>query len=564
MLVNLHVQDIVLIAQLRLSIGAGLTALTGETGAGKSILLDSLGLATGGKADRSLVRHGAERGIVAATFDVDRRHEVWAALEEGGLSTEDDTITLRRIQYADGKSRAFINDQPCSVGLLRAVGGRLIEIHGQHQALGFLDERAHRQLLDHFGGHEEALRAVQSADAAHRAAIASLDAAMSADRRLHEEADYLRHMAEELSALAPQAGEEAQLAERRAVLMAAEKIGADLDEAAHLLEEDGPTRRLSTAAAQLERAAARLTEEGGALLQAAVGRIDAALAEFEAARDAVNLAAGHFAGDPEELNAIEERLFALRAAARKYQRPTDALVPLLNEVRAALRDHQESEGRRDDLEVEVRKTKAQYDVATAALTAARRRAARRLESDMAKELRPLKLDRTRFVVELSATEAGPTGTDRVRFMVSTNPGQPPGPLGSIASGGELSRFVLALKAVLVAREGRTVIIFDEVDAGVGGAVADAVGERLAGIASASQVLVVTHSPQVAARGAAHFQVSKTGKHVVETTVRHLTAEERVEEIARMLSGAKITDAAREAAKALLSASGKKPKKKRAA
>ncbi|MEM6649278.1 MAG: DNA repair protein RecN [Pseudomonadota bacterium] len=559
MLCQLVIQDIVLIDRLTLDMGPGLTALTGETGAGKSILLDSLSLATGAKADKGLVRHGAEKGVVAATFDAKADHPVWQVLEEGGLPTEDDTVTLRRVQLADGRSRAFINDQACSIGLLRSAGEALLEIHGQNQSLGFLNQHAHRALFDQYAGLTDLAEEVGTLWEAFRTLT---DEALMKQKLRDDavrEADYLRHVAEELGALNPQEGEEAQLAERRAMLMAAEKVSEDLRDAMEVLEEDGPTRRLSTAAAQIERAASRLTAKEAVPLTEAVSRLDAALEEFAEARRAVVAAGDAFVQDTEVLNEVEERLFALRAAGRKFSRAPDRLKAYLAEVEQALDDITQGQASFVALQRDIEKAESAYHIAAQDLSQKRQRAAKKLDSAMKKELKPLKLDHATFHVQVNAIpdRPGPTGIDQVAFLVSTNPGTPLGPLNSIASGGELSRFVLALKAVLVAKEGKTVIIFDEVDAGVGGAVADAVGERLARIAEGSQVLVVTHSPQVAARGNAHWQVRKAGKSKLTTHVTLLSQDERIEEIARMLSGAEISKEALAAAQTLLTPKGAK-------
>ncbi|RFB01555.1 DNA repair protein RecN [Parvularcula marina] len=562
MLCELHIQDIVLIDQLRLSVGGGLTALTGETGAGKSILLDSLGLATGARADKGLVRYSADKGIVAATFDVSAEHPAWEALEQNGLSTEDDTMTLRRVQMADGKSRAFINDQAVSVALLRQIGETLIEVHGQHQSLGFLNPETHGQLLDQYGGLTEEAAEVARLWSEVREIERTLEEAKAERARLAGETDYLRHVAEELTALGPEPGEEATLADRRAVLMAAEKVAGDLRDATEVLEDDGATRRLAHAAMQIERAAARLPEGEAGPLTEAVARLDAAMEEFGAARDAVVAAADSFVTDAEDLNRTEERLFALRAAGRKYSRIPDRLADYLQEVTAALASIEEGEENFGKLEADLRAARRKFDKAASLLSERRRQASDRLDRAIEKELKPLKLGHARFHAEVDPRPDEPSarGIDRIRFLVSTNPGTPFGDLSVIASGGELSRFVLALKAVLVARESRTVIIFDEVDSGVGGAVADAVGERLEAISRGSQVLVVTHSPQVAARGAVHLKVEKKGRQRLTTTVTRLDDEARTEEIARMLSGAKITDEARAAAAKLLAG---KPKRRAA-
>ena len=556
MLSELTIQDIVLIDKLALRVGGGLTALTGETGAGKSILLDSLGLATGAKAEKGLVRHGQDKGVVSATFDVGPDHAVWDVFEEGGLEREDDLVILRRVQGADGRSRAYVNDQTVSVGLLRRVGEALIEVHGQNQSQGFLNTAAHRDMLDAYGGLAKAAGKVRSLYEARRALERELAHKTATREQALREADYLRHVAGELEGLDPKPGEEAALADRRAVLMAAEKVSADLADAVEMLGDDGLEQKLSSAAGRMERAAARLPDEDAAPLTAAITRLDAALSEFAEARSAVIDAADAFVQDPEEQSAVEERLFALRAAGRKHSRAPDDLAAYRREVEAQLALIDEGEASFGKLEGELKAAAKAYDTAAAELSERRRKAAKQLDKAVAGELAPLKLGHATFRADVDPhpDEPGPDGIDKVQFLISTNPGAPLGPLSKIASGGELSRFVLALKASLVAKDGKTVIIFDEVDAGVGGAVADAIGERLAKIADGSQVLVVTHSPQVAARGQDHWRVSKAGKKAMTTTVEPLSEDERVEELARMLSGAKVTDQARAAARTLLTES----------
>lgn len=554
MLCELSIQDIVLIDKLRLQVGGGLTALTGETGAGKSILLDSLGLATGAKAEKSLVRIGQEKGIVSATFDVGEDHVVWDVMSEGGLETDDDLVILRRVQEANGRSRAFVNDQPVSVALLRKVGEALIEVHGQNQSQGFLNVAAHRDLLDAYGGLLADVQKVRGLYEERRAKERALAERQASREKALREADYLRHVADELSKLDPKPGEEAQLADRRAVLMAAEKVSSDLADAVEMLGDDGLEQKLSSAAGRMERAASRLPEEDAAPLTAAITRLDAALSEFAAARSAVIDAADAFVQDPEEQNTVEERLFALRAAGRKHSRAPDDLAAYRDEVERQLALIDEGEASFGKLEADVKAASRAYDQAAAELSERRRRTAKGLDKAVKGELGPLKLGHATFAADVDPhpDEPGPSGIDKVQFLISTNPGAPLGPLSKIASGGELSRFVLALKASLVAKDGKTVIIFDEVDAGVGGAVADAIGERLSRIADGSQVLVVTHSPQVAARGRDHWLVSKAGKKSMTTSVTPLDEPARIEEIARMLSGAKVTDEARAAARTLLS------------
>jgi DNA repair protein RecN (Recombination protein N) len=561
MLSELAIQDIVLIERLRLQVTGGLTALTGETGAGKSILLDSLGLATGAKAEKALVRQGCEKGVVTATFEVGSGHSVWAIMEEGGLDRPsegegDDLVILRRVQGADGRSRAFVNDQPVSVGLLRTVGEALIEVHGQHQSQGFLNVAAHRELLDAYGDLGAEAERVRRLHEEARGVERDLAKKEATREQAAREADYLRYVAEELAALKPEAGEEGRLADRRAVLMAAEKVSSDLADAVEMLGDEGLEQKLSSAAGRMERAAGRLPDEDARPLTEAITRLDAALSEFAEARRAVVDAADAFVQDPDEQNAVEERLFALRAAGRKHSRAPDDLAAYREEVEAQLALIDEGEASFAKLEAQVKAARRAYDVAASELSERRRRAAKALDKAVKGELGPLKLGHATFQADVDPhpDEPGPHGIDKVQFLISTNPGAPLGPLTKIASGGELSRFVLALKAALVAKDGKTVIIFDEVDAGVGGAVADAIGERLSRIADGSQVLVVTHSPQVAARGDAHWLVSKAGKKSMTTSVTPLGQEERIEELARMLSGAKVTDQARAAARTLLAES----------
>ncbi|MEM9837752.1 MAG: DNA repair protein RecN [Pseudomonadota bacterium] len=553
MLVELTIQDIVLIERLTLRFGGGLSALTGETGAGKSILLDSLGLAVGGKAERGLVRQGSERGIVNAVFEVGDAHPVWELLDEAGIPAEDDLIMLRRVQNADGKSRAFVNDQTVPVSVLRRIGQSLIEVHGQHESQGFLDQSVHRSLLDDFAKTTKELRAVRETWAdlkAIRTEIAESEARADAALR---EADYLRHASEELSRLSPQPGEEAELAERRAVLMAAEKVSEDLASALAALGEDGLEAKVSSAAGRIDRAAERLGDDAAKPLRDAAQRLDAALGEFAEARSALMDAADAFIQDEQALEETEERLFALRAAGRKYGRQPDDLHAYAEHVAAQLAQLDEGEASFAALRVREAALKEAYDKAAQKLSDKRSKAAARFSKAVMGELAPLKLDKAKFKAGVAPDPEHPseTGIDRVAFEVSTNPGAPFGPLKQIASGGELSRFVLALKTVLTAQDGRSVIVFDEVDSGVGGAVADAIGERLARIASDAQTLVVTHSPQVAARSVAHFKVEKAGKKVIKTNVRMLNEDERREEIARMLSGREVTEEARAAASKLL-------------
>lgn len=567
MLTALHIQDFVLIDQLSLPLGEGLTALTGETGAGKSILLEALGLAAGGRTERGAVRRGAEKGVVAAAFEPGAAHPVWRALEENGVAADDDQVILRRVQGVDGKSRAFINDQPVSVALLRAMGELLIEIHGQHDGVSFLSAATHKSLLDAFAGAEALAGDVAGAWARWRGAEDDLAERRRVRDQAAREADYLRHVVRELSDLDPQADEESALAGRRAQMMAAQKVTDDLSAAAAAVSQDGLEGKLSAALHRLTRASAQFEADPNPLAHA-IDRIDRALSELIEARSAVEDASERLGVDHHALEETEERLFAIRAAARKHGVAADQLPDFHRKAADALASLDEGEARFESLERAAFAARADYFAAARKLSEARGKGAMKLDTAVARELAPLKLGKAAFATSVATDEErpGPTGIDAVEFMVATNPGAPMGPLRSIASGGELSRFVLAMKAALAAKENRTVIIFDEVDAGVGGAVADAVGERLARLAIDAQVLVVTHSPQVAARATTHWRVEKTqSKSETRTRVVVLSADDRVEEIARMLSGAVVSDEARAAAGRLLGAPApEKPAKRKRA
>ncbi len=565
MLTALHIENFLLIERLSLTLGEGLTALTGETGAGKSILLEALGLAAGGRPARGGVRRGADRGVVAAAFEPAADHPVWALLNENGLDGGDDLVILKRVQSADGKSRAFVNDQPASVALLRAVGETLIEIHGQHDGVSFLSAAAHRGLLDDFAGAAKLAGDVARRWEALRSAEAALDERRRAKDAAEREADYLRHVVKELAELDPQADEEEALAAARAEMLAAQKIAEDLAAAEALVSEDGLEGKLSAALRRLTRASAAFPGEANPL-GAAIERLDRALSELMEARSAVEDAAERLGLDEGALMRAEERLFALRAAARKHAVAPPALPDFFARAKAALALIDQGAVEFAALEAAVDKARTDYFAAARTLSAVRKKAASKLDAAVAAELGPLKLAHAGFSTSIATDEAaaGPAGVDAVEFMVSTNPGAPPGPLKTIASGGELSRFVLAMKAALAAKENRTVIIFDEVDAGVGGAVADAVGERLARLAMDAQVMVVTHSPQVAARASHHWRVEKRmAKNETTTHVAALSPDERIEEIARMLSGATVTDEARAAARRLLGLPPAKSARKRA-
>ncbi|KAA5803740.1 DNA repair protein RecN [Alkalicaulis satelles] len=567
MLASLSIRDIVLIDRLDLAFGPGLSALTGETGAGKSILLGALGLACGDRADRALVRAGADQAAASALFEPPPDHPVWPVLEEAGIdAAPGEALILRRTLSADGRSRAHVNDQPASVALLARLGEMLVEIHGQHDGRGLLDPKTHRALLDAYADSSAERAAAAKAWAALSAARERLDALKDAQMKASQEEAFLRDALETLEALDPRPGEEAGLADERKFLQQAESALSEMQGAAEALAGgQGLGARLNTALRGLERVRAALgaggedaPDAGGAgQARAAVDRaaaaLDRALIEFNEAEDALGDAASAFEVEPGRLNAVEERLFALRAAARRHQVEPDALPALRADLAARLELIAHAGDRLNEAEAALAAADADYARAAEALSARRQEAAGRLAVMVEAELVPLKMDKARFRAAVTPDPArpGPSGWDKVAFEVSTNPGAPFGPLDKIASGGELSRFALALKVCLIGA-GDKVMVFDEVDQGVGGAVADAVGQRLARLASGNQALVVTHAPQVAARAQAHFRIEKAGgADGVRTRVRPLSDAERREEIARMLSGAEITDAARAAAAELM-------------
>lgn len=552
MLSRLSIRDIVLIDRLDIDFAGGLAVLTGETGAGKSILLDAFALALGARGDQSLVRHDQEQGQVTAVFDVPRRHPAMGVLKANDIAVEDELI-LRRVQFADGRTRAFVNDQPVSVQVMRQIGQLLVEIHGQHDDRALVDPAAHRRLLDAFGGLVEDAAEVEKLWEARRAAEAAADAHRAEVARVRQEGDWLRHAVDELSTLAPQAGEETALAERRTAMMQAEKVSEDLRDAHTLIAgPNSPVPSLAGAIRRLERRSALAP----ALIEPAVKSLDAALAALEDTRGQLEqaLAAADF--DPAELERIEERLFALRAAGRKYNVPVDELAALAQKYKDDIALIDAGEERLKELEEAARTAEAAYRKAARALSQARRKAAVALDKAVNAELKPLRLERARFSTGIDSNEdtAGPDGIDRVEFWVQTNPGTRPGPLMKVASGGELARFLLALKVVLADRGSAPTLVFDEIDTGVGGAVADAIGVRLARLARGVQVLAVTHAPQVAARAARHYLISKDvadrGRRVA-TRVTEVAADRRREEIARMLAGSEITSEARAAAERLI-------------
>jgi DNA repair protein RecN (Recombination protein N) len=553
MLTALAIRDVVLIEALDLEFGAGLGVLTGETGAGKSILLDALGLALGARGESGLVRQGATQAVVTACFDVPGTDSAIAdILHQNGLELEPgEPLLVRRIVKADGGSRAFLNDQPASAGLLRELAPHLVEIHGQHDDRGLLNPRGHRALLDTFGRCDPGPVAV--AHKAWRDAEAALAVARAEQDSAERDREWLEHAVAELRALAPEPGEEARLAERRAGMQRGEKIAGELQGIAELLGgSDGGLSQLRQAA----RVLGRIADDHPALAEALEG-VDRAITEAAEAQDRIDVAAEALAYDPAALEADETRLFELRGLARKHRVQPEELRALFDELADRLERLESGGAGIARLERAATDTHRAYADAAKALSAMRTLAAARLDGAVATELKPLKLDAARFRTVVEPLEEGQWssfGMDRVEFEVSTNPGAPFAPLVKIASGGELSRFILAMKVALAEEGGARTLIFDEIDRGVGGAVASAIGDRLARLAGTAQVLVVTHSPQVAARGAQHLLIAK--RHdgtVTRTGVTPLGDAERREEIARMLSGAEITDEARAQAERLIAA-----------
>jgi DNA repair protein RecN (Recombination protein N) len=556
MLSRLSIRDIVLIDRLDIDFATGLAALTGETGAGKSILLDAFALTLGARGDAALVRHGAEQGQVTAAFDLPAAHPARALLADNDIAAEDELI-LRRVQLADGRTRAFVNDQPVSVQVLRSLGAALVEIHGQHDDRALVDTATHRALLDAYGALEAEAGAVARLWEERRARQAELAELRTEVERAQREADWLRHAVDELRKLNPEAGEETALAERRAAMMQAEKVAGDLRDAQEAVAGSAsPVPVLSAAVRRLERRAA----QAPALIDPVVKSLDAALTALDEAQGQLEAALRAADHDPDELERIEERLFALRAAGRKYNTPVDSLNALAARYAADLGLIDAGAERLAALEAAAGQADERYREAAAGLSRARQKASEKLDKAVNAELKPLKLERAKFSTEIvvEPDAAGPHGFDRVEFWVRTNPGTRPGPLMKVASGGELARFLLALKVVLADRGSAPTLVFDEIDTGVGGAVADAIGVRLARLARKAQVIAVTHAPQVAARADRHYLISKDaldkGKRVA-TRVVEVAAERRREEIARMLAGAEITAEARAAAERLIKAAG---------
>ncbi len=554
MLSRLSIRDIVLIDRLDIDFADGLAVLTGETGAGKSILLDSFALALGGRGDQTLVRQGEAQGQVIAAFDIDSDHPARALLTENGIAVEDELI-LRRVQFADGRTRAFVNDQPVSVQVIKQLGGALVEIHGQHDDRALVDAATHRRLLDAYGGLEADAAKLALLWEARREAEAAVEDHRAEVERAGREAEWLRHAVDELGRLAPQPGEETALAERRSAMMQVEKVAEDLREAHEVVGgKKSPVSAIAGALRRLERR----QPQAPALIEPVAKSLDTALNGLEEARVLLEAALRAADYDPDELERGEERLFALRAAARKYNVSVDNLAALAEQYRGDIALIDAGEERLKELEASARAAVAAYGKAAEALSKARTKAAAGLDKAVNGELKPLKLERARFMTEIESDAAAPgaNGIDRVEFWVQTNPGTRPGPLMKVASGGELARFLLALKVVLADRGSAPTLVFDEIDTGVGGAVADAIGLRLARLGRTVQVLAVTHAPQVAARATRHYVISKDlaakGKRVA-TRVTEVAEDHRREEIARMLAGAEITKEARAAAERLLKA-----------
>ena len=551
MLQSLSIRDIVLIEALDLEFGPGLTVLTGETGAGKSILLDSLGLALGNRADSGLVRQGTEKAQVTASFASPvPGSKLAVALAENDIDIEPgEPLIIKRSVKADGGSRAFINDQPCSATLLRAVGGQLIEIHGQHDDRGLINARGHRALLDAFAGVENGV--VSDAFDGWQAAKMALEQAKQDFEAAEQDREYLAHSVAELAKFAPQPGEEQELALDRATMMKGEKLTGDLEAIRSAFDgSEGGLASLRAAARRLDRIA-----EDHPLLKEALEALDRSIIDASEAEDKLNEAADALSFDPQRLDDMETRLFDLRGLARKHRVDPDQLSDLLTKLQAKLAAISDGGRSLEELEASLLRSKAAYVAAAEKLRSQRSKAAKALDTAVAGELAPLKLDAARFktlLEELPEEFWNKSGMDRIEFLISTNPGAPLAPLGKIASGGELSRFILALKVALAEEYGLKSIIFDEVDRGVGGAVASAIGDRLSRLSRGAQLLVVTHSPQVASKGDAHMLINKSLSGTVSRTdVSALDDEGRRQEIARMLSGADVTDEARAQADRLL-------------
>jgi DNA repair protein RecN (Recombination protein N) len=545
MLRALEIRDMLIIDHLELAFQPGLNVLTGETGAGKSILLDSLGFVLGWRGRAELVRQGAERGEVTAVFEPPKGHAAFDVLSEAGFEAEDEII-LRRVNHPDGRKQAYINDRRASGDLLRALSDTLVELHGQHDDRGLLNPRGHRMLLDAFAKLDlSKLRKLWRDMAAARKALETAEAALIEARK---EEEFLRHAVAEIDALDPQAGQEAELDAKRRLMQASARIRDDIAKGLGALGGDGAEGNISDAQRWLGDVAG--SAEGQ--LDAPLAALERAMTELGEASQGIEQCLNALDFNPTDLEHTEEKLFALRALARKHDVQADELATFGADLRARLSAVDGGEAELAALRETLSTAEAAYDMAAAKMTAGRIAAAKKLDRAMGKELAPLKMERAVFETQITAEPAGPEGRDAVAFTVATNPGAPSGPLNKIASGGELSRFLLALKVCLTGKSSGITMIFDEIDRGVGGATADAVGRRLAAIADGAQVLVVTHSPQVAALGGHHWRVEKSiRKGETFSTVIALDEPARIDELARMVAGDTITDAARDAARALL-------------
>mgnify|MGYP000606608008 CR=1 FL=1 len=547
MLRALDIRDILIIDHLELAFQPGLNVLTGETGAGKSILLDSLGFVLGWRGRAELVRQGAAQGEVVAEFDLPAAHPARGVLQEAGLPDEDQLI-LRRVNTSDGRKTAWVNDRRCSGEVLRRLSDTLVELHGQHDDRGLLDPKGHRALLDAFGTLEELKAETKQKWRAVADARKALSRAEAALQDIRTEEEFLRHAVSELDALDPQPGEDETLDARRRLMQQAERIREDILRAQAALGLEGAEASMGDALRWLEGVADRAEGQ----LDGPIAALGRAMVELDEATQGVTRCLEGLTFNPLELEETEERLFAIRALARKHGVAPDDLAGFADQMRGKLTSLDQGDADMAGLCETLTQAQKAYDAAADALSSARQAAAVRLDEAITAELAPLKMERAVFTTQIGHCDPGPEGRDTVTFTVSTNPGAPAGPLNKIASGGELSRFLLALKVCLTGTESGLTMIFDEIDRGIGGATADAVGRRLAQLANGGQVLVVTHSPQVAARGAHHWRVEKkVVQDLTLSTVTPLSETDRVDEIARMLSGDRITDEARAAARALM-------------
>ena len=553
MLRTLSIRNVVLIERLDLGFAGGLGVLTGETGSGKSILLDALGLAIGMRADSDLIHQGADQSSVSAEFEITDNNEIDALLDEYGIEGGSNLV-LRRLLSIDGRSRAFINDQPVSIALLRQIGENLVEVHGQLETHGLLDPASHRRFVDVFGGYEDLLARIADNFQSWRSAATAYEKAKVNIEKAKRDEEFLHHAVDELQALDLQPGEEEELAGKRSILMNAEQLIESLQDAfSDLNDDNGVESTLRSALQKVERVA----DKAGGQFDVAVASLERALLEATEGIAELQRVSGVMELDPAELEHIEERLFAMRGLARKHNIEVEALPELLKDMQEQLAVLTDGAGNLDQLAKQAEAAKAEYVAAAEKLSVARKKVAGKLDKAVTKELPPLKLEAASFKTRLDPLDEpdwNEFGREYVSFEVKTNPNTAAGPIRKVASGGELARIMLALKVVLADADAVPTLIFDEVDAGIGGAAAAAVGERLARLAEDVQVLVITHSPQVAARGNSHWQISKTGKADGNVTeVGELTGDVRTEEIARMLSGAKITEEARAAAQSLLGA-----------